>query len=138
MSNSKSNLTLRQINQHKAVKNLYENDLLSMEAACGKVGISKATYYRINKKVNEELNKKNQKGGNKNVTDIIYNEQEIELKASVSVGTQNVFWYHNNQLVGKFEAHKSVFIKPEYGKNTITCTDENGKSVNVWFEARGL
>ena len=66
------------------------------------------------------------------------NEQEIELKASVSVGTQNVFWYHNNQLIGKFAAHKSVFIKPALGKNTINCTDENGKSVNVWFEARGL
>jgi membrane carboxypeptidase/penicillin-binding protein PbpC len=51
---------------------------------------------------------------------------------------QNAFWYHNNQLVGKFAAHKSVFIKPALGKNTITCTDENGKSVNVWFEARGL
>ena len=66
------------------------------------------------------------------------NPQEIELKANVSVGTGNVFWYHNNQLVGKFEARKSVFITPALGKNTITCTDENGKSVNVWFEARGL
>ena len=66
------------------------------------------------------------------------NLQEIELKANVSVGTGNVFWYHNNQLVGKFEAHKSVFITPTLGKNTITCTDENGKSVNIWFEARGL
>lgn len=66
------------------------------------------------------------------------NLHEIELKASVSIDMQNVFWYHNNQLVGKFEAHKSVFIKPALGKNTITCTDENGKSVNVWFEARGL
>ena len=66
------------------------------------------------------------------------NVEEIELKANASLGTENVFWYHNNRLVGKFNAHKSVFIKPELGKNYITCTDENGESVNVWFEAKGL
>ena len=68
----------------------------------------------------------------------VENTGEIELKASASNSTSQVFWYHNNTLVGKSEVSKSVFIKPILGKNTITCTDEKGKSVNVWFEAKRL
>jgi penicillin-binding protein 1C len=66
------------------------------------------------------------------------NNQGIELKASVSMDTKKVYWYHNNKLIGNYDANRSVFITPEIGQNRITCTDEKGKTVSVWFEAKVL
>lgn len=64
--------------------------------------------------------------------------QEIELKATVSIETNFVYWYHNNELVGKHPAHKSVFIHPRIGPNTVACTDEQGKTVKVFFEVKEM
>jgi penicillin-binding protein 1C len=61
--------------------------------------------------------------------------QELALKALVSSQNTWLLWYHNNRLLGKFKASQSVFIKPVSGQNTISCTDENGKTVKINFEA---
>jgi penicillin-binding protein 1C len=67
-----------------------------------------------------------------------HNSQEILLKANASFNTKWLFWFHNNQLLGKYNASESVFIKPRLGQNKITCTDEFGKSVHVVFEAKAM
>jgi ACT domain-containing protein len=56
----------RQRNQYQQVNELYVNKLNSLDLACGKVGISKATYYRLKNKF------KNQKGGKSKIN--IYND----------------------------------------------------------------
>ena len=61
---------------------------------------------------------------------------ELELRASASAQTNWLLWYHNNKLLGKFKANTSVFIKPSVGKNTVSCTDEEGKTVAITFEAK--
>lgn len=66
------------------------------------------------------------------------NLQEIELKANVSAGVTYLYWYHNNVLIGKADAHESKFIEPALGTNTVSCTDEKGKTVSVTFEVKPM
>lgn len=68
-----SALNSRQLKQLKAVDELYINKLYPLEKALSQVGISKTSYYRF-KKMNV------QKGGNKNVTNIIENEQNNDIE----------------------------------------------------------
>jgi penicillin-binding protein 1C len=66
------------------------------------------------------------------------NPQQMQLKANAGSNTNYLYWYQNNQLLGKFKASESVFINPTIGNNQISCTDEFGKSVKISFEAKGL
>jgi ACT domain-containing protein len=68
-------LSKRQRNQYDAVNDIYINKYKSLEKACGDVGISKATYYRLKNKFDDTKSNLKQIGGNKNVTSIIENEQ---------------------------------------------------------------
>lgn len=63
-------------------------------------------------------------------------KEEIELSAQSIDNLQQVIWYHNNKQIGSTRISKSIFIKPILGKNTISCTDKNGKTVSVWFEGK--
>jgi penicillin-binding protein 1C len=68
----------------------------------------------------------------------VQGNEELELKAQASSTDEQLIWYHNNRLVGSISGKKTLFIKPEIGQNTVSCTDQSGKTVSVVFEVKGF
>ncbi len=68
----------------------------------------------------------------------VQGNEELELKAATGNTEEEIIWYHNNRYLGKRMMSKSLFIKPDIGKNTVTCTDKRGKSVSVSFEVKAF
>lgn len=70
----------KQKHQYEQVNKLYITGSYTIENACKKVGICKKTYYNIKNKLEKNDNKKVQKGGQKNIIDIVENEQHNDIE----------------------------------------------------------
>lgn len=68
----------------------------------------------------------------------VQGNEELELKAQASSSEEQLIWYHNNRLVESVSDKKTRFIKPDIGKNTVSCTDQSGKTATVVFEVKAF
>ncbi len=68
----------------------------------------------------------------------VNDKEEIELRAYSTGKEENLIWYHNNRLLGTYPVSESLFIKPDIGKNTVSCTDMSGRTVSVTFDVKAF
>jgi penicillin-binding protein 1C len=61
-------------------------------------------------------------------------QQGILLYASVSSGTDKVYWFLNGKLYGKIQPGGKMFLTPIRGKHNLTCSDDNGRSTTIEIE----
>ena len=56
--------------------------------------------------------------------------QKIQLSASTSNRTQQLFWFMDGELMFKGNAEQSYWLTPVKGKHVITCVDAEGRSAS--------
>ncbi len=56
--------------------------------------------------------------------------QKIQLSASTSNRTQQLFWFLDGELIFKGGAEQPYWITPVKGEHTITCVDAEGRSAS--------
>ena len=56
--------------------------------------------------------------------------QKIQLSASTSNRTQQLFWFLDGELIFKGDAEQSYWLTPVKGKHVITCVDAEGRSAS--------
>ncbi|WP_238807280.1 penicillin-binding protein 1C [Emticicia aquatica] len=58
--------------------------------------------------------------------------QQIQLSCQTSNDVKEVYWYLNDRLLQKTLSNKPLFFAPTVGKLKISCTDDKGRSSNIW------
>lgn len=58
-------------------------------------------------------------------------EQKIGLNANCPSDVKSVYWYVNNQLIGKSIKNKTFFYSPNPGINQISCVDDRGRNTDI-------
>ena len=56
--------------------------------------------------------------------------QKIQLSASTSNRTQQLFWFLDGELIFKGDAEQPYWLTPVKGKHVITCVDAEGRSAS--------
>ena len=56
--------------------------------------------------------------------------QKIQLSASTSNRTQQLFWFLDGELLFKGDAEQSYWLTPVKGEHVITCVDAEGRSAS--------
>ena len=56
--------------------------------------------------------------------------QKIQLSASTSNRTQQLFWFLDGELIFKGDAEQSYWLTPVKGEHVITCVDAEGRSAS--------
>ena len=56
--------------------------------------------------------------------------QKIQLSASTSNRTQQLFWFLDGELIFKGNAGQSYWLTPVKGKHVLTCVDAEGRSAS--------
>ena len=57
-------------------------------------------------------------------------QQKIQLSASASNRTQQLFWFLDGELIFKGNAGQPYWLTPVKGEHVITCVDAEGRSAN--------
>ncbi|MDE0401207.1 MAG: penicillin-binding protein 1C [Candidatus Poribacteria bacterium] len=57
-------------------------------------------------------------------------QQKIQLSASTSNRTQQLFWFLDGELIFKGNAGQPYWFTPVKGEHTLTCVDAEGRSTN--------
>jgi penicillin-binding protein 1C len=57
-------------------------------------------------------------------------DTRLKLQCLTDADVSEVYWYHNNRFLRKAAARDEVFINPIEGQNTISCTDDKGRSAH--------
>lgn len=57
--------------------------------------------------------------------------QKILLDAAVSNQTQNIYWFLDGKIIYSGPPDRKVFLKPERGRHTLLCMDDEGRSTEV-------
>lgn len=57
-------------------------------------------------------------------------QQKIQLSASASNRTQELFWFLDGELIFKGNAEQSYWLTPIKGEHVITCVDAEGRSAS--------
>ena len=56
--------------------------------------------------------------------------QKIQLSASTSNRTQQLFWFLDGELIFKGNAGEQYWLTPVKGEHVITCVDAEGRSAS--------
>ncbi len=62
--------------------------------------------------------------------------QQLALRAQVPNGVQTVFWYVNDKLLRKASPTETVFFRPQPGRVTVACVDDQGRKAAVGVVVR--
>lgn len=62
--------------------------------------------------------------------------QQIQLACQTTNDVKEVYWYINDRLLQKSPSNKPLFFTPSLGKIKISCTDDKGRSSNIWVRFR--
>ncbi|MBL8000075.1 MAG: penicillin-binding protein 1C, partial [Candidatus Kapabacteria bacterium] len=57
--------------------------------------------------------------------------EPLMLTASTASDVHRVYWYLNDKLVGTYPPRERVFVKPVYGENKISCSDDKGRNSDI-------
>lgn len=63
-------------------------------------------------------------------------QPEVLFKASVQADITKVHWYINDKYFGSSHPAEQLFLRPPAGNLEITCTDDQGRSSQVWIEVK--
>jgi penicillin-binding protein 1C len=63
--------------------------------------------------------------------------QQIQLACQTANDVKEVYWYANDRLLQKMPSNKPLFFMPTVGKLKISCTDDKGRSSNIWVVVKG-
>lgn len=58
--------------------------------------------------------------------------QQMQLACQAANDVKEVYWYINDRLLQKISSNKPLFFTPMVGKLKISCTDDKGRSSNIW------
>lgn len=58
--------------------------------------------------------------------------QQMQLACQTANDVKEVYWYINDRLLQKTSSNKPFFFTPTIGKLKISCTDDKGRSSNIW------
>jgi penicillin-binding protein 1C len=61
----------------------------------------------------------------------VLDSMEIMLSCHAANDVSKVYWYVNNAYFKTVDAGKNIFFHPVQGKNSISCTDDKGRSSEV-------
>ncbi len=56
----------------------------------------------------------------------------LMLSCTVAPDVRDVYWYLNDKLIQQAKASEQLFIKPQRGRNKISCCDDKGRNTNVF------
>jgi len=57
--------------------------------------------------------------------------QKILLDASVSNLSKRIYWFLNGRMIFSGDPREKVFMKPQKGRHTLMCMDDEGRSTEV-------
>ena len=63
--------------------------------------------------------------------------QQMQLACQTANDVKEVYWYINDRLLQKAPSNKPLFFTPSIGKLKISCTDDKGRSSNIWVVVKG-
>jgi penicillin-binding protein 1C len=63
--------------------------------------------------------------------------QQIQLACQTANDVREVYWYINDRFLQKKPSNKPFFFTPTIGKLKISCTDDKGRSSNIWVVVKG-
>jgi penicillin-binding protein 1C len=63
--------------------------------------------------------------------------QQMQLACQAANDVKEVYWYINDRLLQKTPSNKPFFFVPTVGKLKISCTDDKGRSSDIWVVVRG-
>jgi penicillin-binding protein 1C len=61
------------------------------------------------------------------------NTDGISFRCLAPDDSEKLFWYLNGKFVGSALPGEQVFFTPATGKNSVSCTDDKGRSVKAEF-----
>ncbi|NLR91322.1 penicillin-binding protein 1C [Flammeovirga agarivorans] len=64
---------------------------------------------------------------------ILDHNTELELQAITANDVDYIYWYVNDQYVAKVNIESSFFYQFEVGKNKISCTDDKGRTNEIFI-----
>ena len=63
-----------------------------------------------------------------------WRDTPLELRCQAGAEVDTVHWYLNDRHVGSTNCDGSLFIHPPTGPNTLSCTDDRGRSTTIAFD----
>lgn len=63
-------------------------------------------------------------------------DTKIRCAAHAPADARTIYWYLNDAFVAQSPAGSAVFVMPIQGTNTLTCTDDLGRSSTISFAVR--
>ncbi len=58
---------------------------------------------------------------------------ELMLTCQAGNEVRTVYWFVNDRLVKAAEPRERIFFKPQKGECKISCSDDNGRTSNIWI-----
>jgi membrane carboxypeptidase/penicillin-binding protein PbpC len=63
-------------------------------------------------------------------------DTKLRCVAQAPADAQSLYWYLNDALVAQSPASSAIFVVPSNGANTLTCTDDLGRTSRITFTVR--
>jgi penicillin-binding protein 1C len=63
-------------------------------------------------------------------------EEKLLLSCASAADASYIYWYVNDRLFKKVNAHEELFFIPSTGLNKITCADDKGRTQTVFITAK--
>ena len=64
------------------------------------------------------------------------NPEALQLSSNTGNDVNRVYWYINNQFYKAADAKNKQFFIPEEGPVKISCTDDKGRSRDIWIQVK--
>lgn len=63
-------------------------------------------------------------------------DTKLRCVAQAPADAQSLYWYLNDAFVAHSPVSSAIFVEPSNGANTLTCTDDVGRSSSITFTVR--
>lgn len=64
--------------------------------------------------------------------------QKLKLQCSASNDVNQVYWYVNDKYIAQSKPNKAIFFNPDYGHLKISCTDDKGRTANIYISVKEI
>jgi penicillin-binding protein 1C len=62
--------------------------------------------------------------------------EPLQLSCNVTNDVKTVYWYVNDKLYKRSDAHAKEFFTPSEGELKISCSDDKGRNSNIWIKVK--
>ncbi len=63
-------------------------------------------------------------------------KQQLQLACRTANDVEEVYWYINDKLLKKEKSREAIFVSPPLGKVKISCSDDKGRSTDIYIEVK--